>query len=283
MDQSSFGAGSKTNESLPGGIIDCFDARQVQAIVKEVKEHYSVAVAFLALESPHGLKLRARHGIKTTDVAAGSIAQHTIFRDLPIIIEDLQAHDRFANDILVKGPPAMNFFAGAPLMLTANRCVGTLCIMDTDSRRFSLRDAAKLAQSAKQVFEVYESGVRPDEYWNLTVSTLDSFHGTSGSDPENVADRQAATLESLPEDSCAEVTCESLTPETNGAARTFESLPTVIREAAASSFEDLPVEPAVTQNAEKNDPLSISARSRAPGIASESACCESESRVTQRS
>merc|ERR1712107_152381 len=113
-------------------------------------------------------------------------------RNLPIIIEDIAACGRFFGDVLVTGPPRMNFFAGAPLMSSSNRCVGSLCIMDTKRRDFYLDDAVFLTQSAEAICDIYRCGAGASDYWTLTLSSLGSM--PVASDPctdEDVANPQA--------------------------------------------------------------------------------------------
>jgi len=199
----------KTNESLPGLIMSNFDACAVQEVVKNVAKHYDVAAAFLALESPEDLKLKACYGISLRCVGHNSIAKHGIARDLPIIIEDVKAESRFTRDPLVVGPPSFGFFAGSPLMIASRRCVGSLCIMDHARRAFTLQDAAFLDECARVICEIYKPSVNAQDLWKFTVNslvTIDSTdleeeeEGEEGGDEELGYNGHAWTLGSLPEE-----------------------------------------------------------------------------------
>jgi len=193
----------KTNESLPEAFLAEFDAVRIQGIVDDVMNHYKVPVAFLAMEGPNDLKLKARRGLLKHSVPINSIARHGISRDLPIIIEDIGQTPRFENDPLVVGPPAAGFFAGAPLMMRHRKCVGTLCIMDTAPRKFDLCDSDFLVRSAKAIVCIYKMAAETKDFWTLTVSSLDPMQGKSDPDSEEVSHgapyHASATLESLGE------------------------------------------------------------------------------------
>jgi len=180
----------KTNESLPELILANFDACAVQEVVKKLAKHYGVPAAFLALESPEDLKLKACYGISLRSVGHNSIAKHGIARDLPIIIEDVKAESRFTRDPLVVGQP-FGFFAGSPLMMSSRRCVGSLCIMDHACRAFTLQDAAFLDECARAICEIYKPSVNAqDLLWKYTVDSLvsidsaDLFEGAEDEEEE---------------------------------------------------------------------------------------------------
>jgi len=189
---------AKTNDSLPPARIEDFDASAVRDIIKDLMEYYGVTVAFLALESPKDLKLKARYGVSPTSVGHDSIAKHGIARDLPIIIENTGAKKQFLEDPLVVGPPALGFFAGSPLMMSPRQCVGSLCIMDVDSRDFSLNDAVFLQRCARKICQIYKQVFEEKEIWTLTVSSLVSLEGSDSRDDEEGEVGPTTTSGSLP-------------------------------------------------------------------------------------
>lgn len=166
----------KTNESLPQMAFSSFDRQQVTKIVAQVAQHYDVPIAFMALEGPDAVHLRARHGTALQQLALGGLACHRISRAIPIIIDDALADEHHAEDPLVTGL-RVRFCVGAPLMLKPQTCVGALWIMDPRLHpKFSVDDSAFLTQAALDIMSIYRSSAEsPAEAWKLSMGSLDSL------------------------------------------------------------------------------------------------------------
>lgn len=72
----------------------------------------------------------------------------TIRQPGTLIVEDAALDDRFAANPFVIGDPHLRFYAGHPLQAPGGEQVGTLCIIDTEPRRLSEREAALLRDLA---------------------------------------------------------------------------------------------------------------------------------------
>ena len=80
-----------------------------------------------------------------------SFCSHAIFERRPLVVVDALLDERFADNPYVTGPPGVRFYAGHPLILGNECCVGTLCILDTKPRHLdddALRLLGDLAQFA---------------------------------------------------------------------------------------------------------------------------------------
>ncbi|MBA2354829.1 MAG: GAF domain-containing sensor histidine kinase [Acidobacteria bacterium] len=75
---------------------------------------------------------------------------HAVQQQAVFVVPDATRDARFAMNPLVRAAPHIRFYAGAPL-LTDNRVVGTLCVMDVAPRDFPSESAASLAALARQV------------------------------------------------------------------------------------------------------------------------------------
>jgi len=72
-------------------------------------------------------------------------------------VEDALQDVRFADNPLVNpGPPGIRFYAGAPLTLSTGHRVGTLCLIDTQRRRFSPEERGLLEAMARTVVDLFE-------------------------------------------------------------------------------------------------------------------------------
>lgn len=62
-------------ETLPSSTADAFDGRRIMEIVQGICNHYAVPVAFVALERPDCLELKACQGVAGQCVSVNSIAR----------------------------------------------------------------------------------------------------------------------------------------------------------------------------------------------------------------
>jgi len=72
-----------------------------------------------------------------------------------LAIEDTLAHPTFANQLLVY-QYGIRSFMGAPLITSTGWCIGTLAVMDTVPRAFSIQDAEFLSVMARWSMSEYE-------------------------------------------------------------------------------------------------------------------------------
>jgi GAF domain-containing protein len=69
-----------------------------------------------------------------------SFCAHAILDDDVTVVPDATADPRFSDNPFVTGPPGVRFYAGAPLKVSEVYNLGTLCILDTVAREFSIED-----------------------------------------------------------------------------------------------------------------------------------------------
>ncbi|MCK2057230.1 PAS domain-containing protein [Methylobacterium sp. 37f] len=137
--------------------------RALQIIGTEAEEHFDavcqtasdlfgvpIALVSLLEEDRQWFKARCRLDV---DGTAREIAfcTYAILSDEVLVVEDATADERFAENPLVTGAPHIRFYAGAPLSLDPGLRVGTLCIIDTKPRAFSLKQQQQLRNLAKTV------------------------------------------------------------------------------------------------------------------------------------
>ena len=85
-----------------------------------------------------------------------SFCAHAILSDELFVIEDALADERFADNPLVTGAPAIRFYAGAPLRLKDGLVPGTLCLIDHRPRTLSEKERETLAKLARLVVDLIE-------------------------------------------------------------------------------------------------------------------------------
>ncbi len=73
-----------------------------------------------------------------------------------LVVPDTLCDPRFADNMLVTGPPHVRFYAGAPLIASDGAALGTLCVLDVEPRAFSAEQQATLADLAAMVMREIE-------------------------------------------------------------------------------------------------------------------------------
>lgn len=88
-----------------------------------------------------------------------SFCGHVVYQDIPMVIRNTLEDDRFANNPLVTGPPHIRFYAGVPVHDDNGYPLGTVCVIDTQSREF---DEAQLA-CLQALADLAEQAIRQDQ------------------------------------------------------------------------------------------------------------------------
>lgn len=76
----------------------------------------------------------------------------------PLIVPDATADERFQQNPLVTSKPGIRFYAGAPLVTRTGNAVGTLCVMDHETRRLTGAQFRALTVLARRVVAELEIG-----------------------------------------------------------------------------------------------------------------------------
>lgn len=93
---------------------------------------------------------------------AGSFCETVLESPTPelIVIEDLTKDARFFDNPMVTDGPCFRFYAGAPLVSSTGDRLGSLCISDTKTRKFTLGHYNFLTICAEMVVRILESEKR---------------------------------------------------------------------------------------------------------------------------
>ncbi len=138
----------------PGDILDRF-AR----LAAQVFDTAFAALCFVEGERVHFI---ARHGIESAECPrTGSFFDETIRQDDIVWIADARDVAPFRDSTLVTKPPAIRFYAGAPLRTPDGLAIGVLCVMDPKPRpladlatRGALKDLAACAMSEMECWRL---------------------------------------------------------------------------------------------------------------------------------
>ncbi len=89
-------------------------------------------------------------GKSETPISA-SICIHAVVENDVLVIPDTSADPRFANNPAYTGNPNFKFYAGAPITTADGLSLGTVCVMDTVTRRLTSEQIEALRGLSRQV------------------------------------------------------------------------------------------------------------------------------------
>ncbi len=116
-------------------------------------------IALVSLVDEGRLYFMARAGLDVTQVpSSNSLCNYAV--QLPegmLEVPDASADLRFADSPLVTGPPGIRFYAGAPLVMSDNETIGTLCVIDRSPRELTESQRVGLLALAEITVQLLES------------------------------------------------------------------------------------------------------------------------------
>lgn len=182
-------------------ILDTGEEDRFSSITKLVTSVFNVPIAAVSLVDAERQWFKAVEGLGDVCQTGRDVSfcGHTILPPIPqiMVIEDALQDVRFSGNPLVQGPPGIRFYAGAPLVSSANGYrYGSLCIIDIKPHKdFTAEQYNLLAQFAelavreieKDKLELLQKMVKAGNTLNLSSdagSPLDSLRSsTSELDP----------------------------------------------------------------------------------------------------
>ena len=147
------------------GVVESFAAEELeddpelQAIVEFAARLCDVPLSMVTMLEQDRQHFIARRGLDERDTPRDiAFCNHTLGMADLLEVADASLDPRFADNPLVTNPPEVRFYAGQPLVSTEGASLGTLCVIDPQSRAEPLSDFQKqglavLAQAAMRRLE----------------------------------------------------------------------------------------------------------------------------------
>lgn len=99
---------------------------------------------------------KAKKGVDINETPRNiSFCSHAIETDI-LIVHDLAEDERFSCNPFVTGEPFVRFYAGIPLVLKGGYKIGTLCVLDTVTRKLTEKQLSSLKILNRQVVKFIE-------------------------------------------------------------------------------------------------------------------------------
>ena len=140
-------------------------------LTKKIAHVFDVPIALVNVIDRDQQLFKSQYGLPEDMSRAGgttrelSVCGHVVANDEALVVEDLARDRRFANNPLLKAH-GLRFYAGAPLRSKNGLVVGSLCVLDTKTRRFGDHEKRLLqifADEAMEEIEKRNSGERVAE------------------------------------------------------------------------------------------------------------------------
>lgn len=135
-------------------------------IIKKLARIFEVPIALISLVDRNRLFFKSQTGLPE-DLARSrqaprkvSVCGHVVSSNEITVIEDLARDRRFTNNPWIK-ERGLRFYAGAPLRAPNGQPIGSLCLLDTIPREFTLRDRRQLQEYASEVMEEITRRLEP--------------------------------------------------------------------------------------------------------------------------
>ncbi len=130
-------------------ILDTASEERFDRITRLTARVLKVPTALITLVDSSRQWFKSRAGLDARQTPLSlSLCKHTVADEKPLLVPDTLLDARFATNPLVLNPPKIRFYAGVPLFSTSGATLGTLCVVDTVPRNFSVDEITTLTELA---------------------------------------------------------------------------------------------------------------------------------------
>jgi diguanylate cyclase (GGDEF)-like protein len=153
-------------------ILDSPPEVEFDALTRVAAHAFDTPIAVVAMLDSERLWFKSRLGMTIPQLERKiAFCAHAIMKpDEPLIVPDLAADLRFADNPLVARPPHIRFYAGAPLVDEAGFALGTIAVLDARPREFSAAQRDALVDLSTLVVTALEGRKRAIDLSRLALT-----------------------------------------------------------------------------------------------------------------
>jgi diguanylate cyclase (GGDEF)-like protein len=131
-------------------ILDTSPEERFDRLTRLAKRLFGVPIALVSLVDSNRQWFKSCQGLEASEMPrTTSFCGHAILGDEILMISDTAQDERFHDNPLVTGDPAVRFYAGIPLTVPNGSKLGTLCLIDREPRTLSEEELALLQDLGK--------------------------------------------------------------------------------------------------------------------------------------
>ncbi len=134
------------------GLLDTPPEERFDRITRTARRLFDVDSALVSLVDADRQWFKSRQGLEAEESSREiSFCGHAILGDDIMEVEDASCDPRFADNPLVVGDPHVRFYAGCPIASPDGVVIGTLCLLDHESRSLDREERGSLQDLASMV------------------------------------------------------------------------------------------------------------------------------------
>ena len=119
-------------------ILDTPEEGRFDRITRIASATFDVPIVLVSLVDANRQWFKSSFGLGAHETPRDmAFCAHVVEQRRDLVVNDALLDERFADNPLVLGEPRVRFYAGAPLMLGDDICLGTLCLIDHRPRALS--------------------------------------------------------------------------------------------------------------------------------------------------
>jgi len=149
-------------------ILDTIEEQAYDDLTKLAAEICQTPIALVSLVDKERQWFKSHHGLDARETPREvAFCSHAILDDKVFIIEDSSKDERFFDNPLATGAPHVTFYAGAPLIMSDQRKLGSLCVISDKPKKLSASQKEALSALARQVVTQLELRLKIKELKQL--------------------------------------------------------------------------------------------------------------------
>lgn len=149
-------------------ILDTLEEQAYDDLTQLAASICDTPICLVSLVDQHRQWFKSHYGLDATETPRDmAFCAHAILEDKTLCIPDSEKDARFNDNPLVTGAPHVKFYAGVPLTLREHLRVGTLCVIDHQSKQLTAKQLTSLEALARQVVAQLELRLKLKEQTQL--------------------------------------------------------------------------------------------------------------------